>query len=275
MLLLIINLKDFSLYHLQEHKTESLAKLTIKKEKAKAEEQIRGHFSNLSKLHDSVLSPLLLTNYTMPPVDIMKDGIKNSKRFFQLKKSRYGALIEPKCRGKSRVVDRKNKSSKAHLADLRKYVLKKESQKLVGSIKADNARPSVEQVKQVNGDGVLEPPLEDPVTKPHANFIKICSNPLDIEGETALKKIDCKLPKIEGLAINRAGAKRRCPDEFKIEASGKGCKRLKKISKAEHLLLKEGEKTKRALTQSQNSRKRKLPPVDGKSEKKKAKLLYS
>ena len=219
---LFLDRKLFSLHYLQKHKTESLAKFTIKKEKTKADEQIQGYFSSLNKLHDNILSPLLSINYTVPPVDIIKEGLENSKRFFQLKKSRYGALIEPKSKGKPHIIDKRNKSPKAHLADFGIYVLKKESKELVAS-----------------------------------------------------KKIDCKFLQQEGFGFNPVGTKRSYPYEFEVEVLGKGCKRFKNMSKVEYVPLGKHEKTKKASTQNQNSRKRKLLPRDGKNEEKKVKLLDS
>ena len=272
---LFLDRKLFSLHYLQKHKTESLAKFTIKKEKTKADEQIQGYFSSLNKLHDNILSPLLSINYTVPPVDIIKEGLENSKRFFQLKKSRYGALIEPKSKGKPHIIDKRNKSPKAHLADFGIYVLKKESKELVDSINAVNVGSSVKQVKQVYNDGILEAPLKHPVTRPYVDSIKVCRKSLDSDGEIESKKIDCKFLQQEGFAFNPVGTKRSYPYEFEVEVLGKGCKRFKNMSKVEYVPLGKHKKTKKASNQSQNSRKRKLLPRDGKNEEKKVKLLDS
>ena len=250
---------------MQQSKTESHAKFTIKKEKLKAEERIQGDIRNLKKLHDKILISLLFLNYAVPPLHIIEEGFETSKRLFQFRKLRYGDLIEPRNTGKPHFINKTTKFSKAYLSDLRKYVLKKESQKLVDSINVASSMIAVEQQKIINvGVNLADKPKNAKLVSSKTKYEKS----LDKVRIFGFRSLDSKRLRDDGMESRHLGSNRPYSDKSETEAPSKT-----KILKNSVHLHAETDQTAMKSILLKNSRKRKFSSLqESKNDGKKAKL---
>ena len=202
-------------------------------------------------MHEKILTSLLLLNYAVPPVHVIEEGFETSKRLFQFRKLNYGDLIEPRNTGKPHFINKATKFSKAYLADLRKYVLKKESQKLVDSINVTSSMIAVEKQKDFNGDVNLAGKLENAV---YVDSKTKCETSCDKERKVEFRPFDAKRLKHDGMEVKYLGRKRSHYHKNETEALS----RAKKLKTIEQHFLAETDQTAMKSTPFQNSRKRKI-----------------